>query len=165
MINKVFLALGSNMGNREDNLTKAVSAVSGTEETRLLKVSNIYETKPVGFTEQDDFLNMAALIETGLSPLKLLDKLQEVETAMGRVREVRWGPRTVDIDILLYDDIKMNAQRLTIPHPRMFERAFVMVPLRDLDPDLKIDDRSIDEIIDNCEDKSGVILFKKLRAD
>lgn len=165
MINKVFLALGSNMGNREDNLTKAVSAVSGIGETRLLKVSNIYETKPVGFTEQDDFLNMAALIETGLSPLKLLDKLQEVETAMGRVREVRWGPRTIDIDILLYDDIEMNAQRLTIPHPRMLERAFVMVPLRDLDPDLKIDNKSIDEIIDNCEDKSGIMLFKNLRAD
>jgi 2-amino-4-hydroxy-6-hydroxymethyldihydropteridine diphosphokinase len=100
---KVYIALGSNMGNRYENLKKAIKAISALDNTKLIKSSNIYETEPVGYLAQDKFLNMVILVETNLNPLMLLRKLQEIENMLQRKRLVRWGPRTIDLDILLYD--------------------------------------------------------------
>lgn len=161
MGHNVYLALGSNMGDRERNLSDAIEQISNMGKTILKAVSNIYETKPVGYLEQEDFLNMAVAIETELEPLVLLHKLQEIEKLLGRTREIHWGPRTIDIDILLYNDSKINAPRLVVPHPRMFERAFVLKPLKDIYPGTVIDGMEIDELISKCGDRNGIRLYMR----
>jgi len=163
MICDVFLALGSNLGNREVNLFGAVESLSHLAGTTVKNVSNIYETEPVGYKEQGLFLNMAVEILTGLSPLCLLGELQKVENSLKRTREIRWGPRTIDIDILLFGDKKVDLPKLSIPHPRMFERAFMLVPLRDIRPEKEIDGRNIDELIGKCNDKNSIKLYRKCR--
>jgi len=158
---KVFLSLGSNLGDRESNLFEAVKKISEISEVKIDKVSNIYETEPVGYLEQGKFLNMAVKLLTELPPLELLEHLQNVENMLKRTREIRWGPRTIDIDILMIDDLKINTKELVIPHPRMFERAFVLIPLKEL---IETGDSFIDNInacIDNCDDKKGVLPYKK----
>ena len=128
---EAYLSLGSNIGDRLQNLSRAVSLLDRPEEgIHVLDVSPVYETDPVGYKDQDDFLNIVVRIETKLEPLALLAVCQRIESALHRVREIRWGPRTIDVDILTYGDLTMNTQRLTIPHPRMEERGFVQVPLR-----------------------------------
>ena len=127
---EAYLSLGSNIGDRLENLSRAVALLDREEEgVRVLDVSPVFETKPVGYKDQDDFLNICVKIETALEPLALLTFCQRVEEALLRVRTIRWGPRTIDVDILTYGDLKMNTQRLTIPHPRMEDRGFVQVPL------------------------------------
>ena len=160
MSSRAFLALGSNLGDRKRNLTEAVREISHLGKTGLLAVSNIYETDPVGYLEQDRFLNMAVMIETCLEPVELLCKLQEIENLLKRVRGIHWGPRTIDIDILLYDDLKVNLPYLQIPHPRMLQRAFVMVPLRDIYGPGKLEGCGIDEWIGRCADKNGVKMWQ-----
>jgi len=158
---KVFLSLGSNLGDRENYLIEAVRKISEIDEIKITKISNIYETEPVGYLEQGKFLNMALKLYTELKPLKLLEHLQKVENILNRTREIRWGPRTIDIDILMIDDLEINLEELVIPHPRMFERAFVLIPLVELigEEDGFID--KINDYIDNCTDKNGVMLYKK----
>ncbi|NSW89724.1 MAG: 2-amino-4-hydroxy-6-hydroxymethyldihydropteridine diphosphokinase [Firmicutes bacterium] len=153
---KAYIGLGSNMGNRYENLMKAVKAVSALNNTRLIKSSGIYETEPVGYLLQEKFLNMVILIETGLSPLELLKKLQEIEGMLKRKRIIHWGPRTIDLDILLYDKITLNLPELKIPHPELLKRAFVLIPLKDIEPDMEIYGINIDRYIDACNDKDGV---------
>ncbi len=157
---KVYIALGSNMGNRYENLKKAIKAISALDNTKLIKSSNIYETKPVGYLAQDNFLNMVILVETKLNPLVLLRKLQEIESMLQRKRLIRWGPRTIDLDILLYGKLTINLPELKIPHPEMLKRAFVLIPLRDIEPDMEIYGIDIDRYIDACNDKIGVKYFK-----
>lgn len=131
---EAFLSLGSNMGDRLEHLRLAVEMLDQPDQGICVKaVSPVFETDPVGYTEQDDFLNICVRIETELEPLALLDVCQAIEAALLRKRVIHWGPRTIDIDILTYGDIQMNTQRLTIPHPRMEERGFVQVPLLFLD--------------------------------
>lgn len=137
-MSSIYLSLGTNMGDREKNLKDAVSIIQGFDQTKLIKVSKIYETKPWGYTDQDNFLNLCLEIETSLSPYELLEKCQEAEQNLKRERLVRWGPRTIDIDILLYDDIICEDEKLIIPHPRIHERAFVLIPLMDLNENLII---------------------------
>ncbi|MGB9809816.1 MAG: 2-amino-4-hydroxy-6-hydroxymethyldihydropteridine diphosphokinase, partial [Caldanaerobacter sp.] len=120
-----------------------------------------YETKPVGYLEQDNFLNVAILIETDLTPYELLDVTTSIEAELKRERIIKWGPRTIDIDILLYDGLILHDEKLTIPHPRMWERAFVLIPLRDINPSLSKNGLSIDEAIESLIDKQGVWLYKK----
>ncbi len=127
-----FLSLGSNLGDRLRNLKKAVTLLSSHPDIRILCVSSIYETDPVGPVKQDDFLNLVCRIETELSPLELLHYLQTIEQILHRERTIRLGPRTIDLDILTYDDLVMLTDELTIPHPRMNERAFVQIPLREI---------------------------------
>ena len=130
----VYLALGTNLGNRLANLKAARAAL--TPQMDLKALSHIYETPPWGYTEQDKFLNQVLKVETYLEPLPLLKHLKRLEVALGRVPSFENGPRLIDLDILFYDDLVMNTPELVIPHPRLHERAFVLVPLNDIAPDL-----------------------------
>jgi 2-amino-4-hydroxy-6-hydroxymethyldihydropteridine diphosphokinase len=130
-----YLALGSNMGDRLAHLQHAVDMLAATPGVRLLAVSRVYETDPVGGPVQDDYYNAVVGLETDLDPWGLLAVAQRCEEAAHRVRRERWGPRTLDVDVLLYDDLRLDDPTLTIPHPRMWERDFVLVPLADVAPD------------------------------
>ena len=132
---KVYLGLGSNIGNRFENLNEAVRLLNEASEIRVMNVSKNYETVPVGGPEQPDYLNAAAEIETTLEPETLYQQCSYIERALGRVRTERYGPRIIDIDILLYEQLVMKTDDLNIPHPQMHERAFVLCPLADLAPD------------------------------
>jgi len=160
MNSKVYIALGSNMGNRYENLKNAIKTISSLNNTKLIKSSNIYETEPIGYLPQDRFLNMVILVETNLTPLVLLRKLQEIENMLKRERLIHWGPRTIDLDILLYDKLIINLPELQIPHPEMLKRAFVLIPLKDIEPDMEIYGVNIDRYIDACNDKGGVNYFR-----
>lgn len=129
-MNDVYLSIGTNIGEREDNLRRAVRLLA--EQVKVETVSAVYETAAVGFTDQADFLNITVHVKTALSPLAMLDVCQAIENELGRVRTVRWGPRVIDLDILLYNNENMNTERLILPHPRMYERAFVLIPLFDV---------------------------------
>jgi 2-amino-4-hydroxy-6-hydroxymethyldihydropteridine diphosphokinase len=148
------------MGDREKNLCDAVSSISGIEGINIIKCSRIYETEPVGYLEQPQFLNMVISISTKLPPVDLLNQVQAVETAMKRTREIRWGPRTIDIDILIYGDIFLETPELTIPHPRMYQRAFVLVPFKEIYPFSHVNGKEISNLISMCSDKEGVKLYK-----
>jgi 2-amino-4-hydroxy-6-hydroxymethyldihydropteridine diphosphokinase len=130
----IYLALGSNLGDRSANLTAAITALPPA--IRLLARSPLYETPPWGFTDQPPFLNMAIKCETTLAPVELLGCLKFLETKLGRLPAVRWGPRQIDMDILFYDRLILDTPQLVIPHPHLHERAFVLVPLAELAPDL-----------------------------
>ncbi len=132
---RAFLGLGSNIGNREEYLHRAYTRICGLEGVQALQLSRFYETIPVGGPPQPMFLNAALTIRTVLSPHQLLKQLQRIETDMGRTRTVRWGPRTIDIDILLYGDVIISDGQLTIPHPLMHTRLFVLEPLAEIAPD------------------------------
>lgn len=134
-MNKSYLSLGSNMGDRLGMLREAVRLLKEHTEIDIMKISSLYETDPVGFTDQDAFLNMVVYLQTDLSALELLEVCQDIERKLDRKRDKRWGPRTIDLDILLYNKEELETEKLIIPHPRMHERAFVLVPLLELDPD------------------------------
>jgi 2-amino-4-hydroxy-6-hydroxymethyldihydropteridine diphosphokinase len=132
----VYLGLGSNMHNPPAQLEAAIAALRLLPSTHVQRISPLYTSKAWGKTDQPDFLNMVIEIETTLPPVSLLRKIKQIESAQGRTPGERWGPRPVDIDILLYDKQVINTPTLVIPHPRMWERAFVLRPLADLAPDL-----------------------------
>jgi len=129
------LALGSNLGDRRDILQGGADAIAGLPEVRVTAVSPVYETVPVGGPSQPDYLNAVLLIATSLPPGQLLGRLHEIEAAFDRVRLVRWGPRTLDIDIITVAGERSDDPDLTLPHPRAHERAFVLAPWHDADPD------------------------------
>ncbi|BCV20095.1 2-amino-4-hydroxy-6-hydroxymethyldihydropteridine diphosphokinase [Moorella sp. Hama-1] len=135
-----YLGLGSNLGNREENMKKAVAFLDANPGIEVERLSSWYETAPVGKTDQGWFLNSVARIKTTMPARELLRAVLAVEQQLGRVRRERWGPRTIDIDILLYDDINVTEPDLEIPHPRMLERAFVLIPLAEIAPDLLLPD-------------------------
>ena len=130
-----YLGIGSNLGDRLAHLQGAVDFLAATAGVRVVAVSPVYETEPVGGPPQDDYLNAVVAVETDLDPHALLAAGNAAEAAAMRRREVRWGPRTLDVDVLTYDDLVLDDPDLTLPHPRMGERAFVLAPLHDLDPD------------------------------
>jgi len=127
---RVFLGLGANLGDARATLCRALAMLA--EHGRLGAISSLYDTAPVGYTEQPRFLNLACELETDLSPEELLRLVKRIEVALGRQTTVRWGPRYIDIDILLYDDLLVRTCNLTIPHPRLAERAFVLAPLAEI---------------------------------
>ena len=131
----VVLALGSNLGDRQDILQGAVDAIVGLPGVRVTAVSPVYETVPVGGPAQPDYLNAVVLADAARPARELLDRLHEIEAAFDRVRLVRWGPRTLDIDIIVFDRERSDDPELTLPHPRAHERAFVLAPWHDVDPD------------------------------
>lgn len=133
---RAYIALGSNLGDRDESMDRAIELLSEASGIQVGKVSPRYESKPIGPQDQDQFLNQAVEIETELSPQGLLKEAQAIENELGRERDIRWGPRSIDIDLLLFDDVVIGTPDLTLPHPRMLERAFVMVPLADLVPTL-----------------------------
>jgi 2-amino-4-hydroxy-6-hydroxymethyldihydropteridine diphosphokinase len=131
-----FIALGSNLGDRRGTLEGAIAALSGTSGVVVRKVSSFHETEPVGGPPgQGLFLNAAAVLETSLDPFGLLQVLREIEERFGRTRTVRWGERTLDLDLLLFDDRVVDTPELTVPHPRLTERRFVLEPLAEVAPD------------------------------
>jgi len=132
-----FLSLGSNRGNRLHSISQAISAVSELPKTTLLRVSSAYQTAAVGGPKQPDFINAVLKIKTQLQPPALLKKLKQIERSLGRSTGRRWGPRIIDLDIILFDGRVMRTKTLTIPHPRYAQRRFVLIPLAELSPRLK----------------------------
>ena len=130
----VYIGIGSNLGNREDNIRTAVSYMGSIRGVMVRRCSPLHETEPEGGPPQGRFLNAAAELLTNLSPHDLLDELQEIEEQLGRVRTEHWGPRTIDLDILLYGDQTIFSDDLRVPHPLMHERAFVLEPLAEIAP-------------------------------
>ena len=129
---KAYLGLGSNIGDRAHQLQQAIRIIDQYQYIDVTSISPIYETEPVGYTDQPQFLNLCIEIETTLNPQELLKRCLETEEALHRVRKIRWGPRTLDVDILLYGNEIIEEDNLIIPHPRMTERAFVLIPLNDI---------------------------------
>ena len=136
---KVYFGLGSNLGDRRANLAAAIEAL-GSHEVEIAARSPIYETEPIGATEEPvpDYLNCVVSADTRLSPETLVDITQAIERSLGRHRTYHWGPRPIDIDLLLYGDVSLESDRLSLPHPRMRERLFVLRPLADLEPDFTL---------------------------
>lgn len=135
---EIILSLGSNLNDREKNLSEAIAELS--KISKITKQSKVYETLPWGKEDQADFLNQVIVAETKLEPQQFLEQIHLIETKLGRVRQEKWGPRTIDIDILYYDDLIMNEENLVIPHPRLQDRAFVLDPLTEIYAD-KVDPR------------------------
>lgn len=131
-MNNVYLSIGTNIGEREQNLKLAVKMLQNSPDVDVKSVSSIYETAPVGYIDQPSFLNIAVHIETHHSAFKMLEICQSIENELGRVREIRWGPRIIDLDILLFNHDNIEVENLIVPHPRMYERAFVLVPLLEI---------------------------------
>jgi 2-amino-4-hydroxy-6-hydroxymethyldihydropteridine diphosphokinase len=133
---RAHLALGSNLGDRAAHLQAALDGLARVHGVRVVAVSRVYETEPIGGPVQDAYLNAVVAIDTDRDPYALLQLAHDLEAAAQRVRKERWGSRTLDVDILLYDDVRLDDPELTVPHPRMWERGFVLAPLRDVEPDL-----------------------------
>jgi 2-amino-4-hydroxy-6-hydroxymethyldihydropteridine diphosphokinase len=161
MSHDVYIALGSNISNRFSHLKSAIELLENHPSITLVKSSSIYETEPVGYINQQSFLNMVLYVKTNLEARELLAVTQRIEEQCGRKRDIRWGPRTIDLDILLFDQENMVMDDLLIPHPRMWERAFVMVPLMEVYPSLYAPHlkQSIQEIYKALPDKEGVRIW------
>lgn len=157
----VYIALGSNIEPRQSYLSEAINLLDANKAITVERQSSIYQTKPVGYTEQADFLNMVVHVTASLSAFELLDICQSIEQELGRRRGVRFGPRTIDLDLLWYDDEEIDTARLTVPHPRMHERAFVLIPLSEIAPELFITgySQSVEAMVQTLSEevKRGVI--------
>lgn len=159
MKHTVYIALGTNLGERSANLDSALASLPPV--VNILSCSPVYETPPWGYLHQSSFLNQVVKCETHLTPEELLDYLKAIEKRLGRKPTFLYGPRTIDLDILFFDDMVFETPSLIIPHPRLEERAFVLVPLADLDSDMKhpVSRKSIIELLESV-DISGVELFQ-----
>lgn len=145
LVHNAYLGLGGNLGDRLYNLQAAVRRLDGLPAVRVVAASSLYESKPLGPAAQPDYLNAVLLVATSLSPHELLAECMRVETGLGRVRSERWGARTVDLDVLLYDDLQLAGVELTVPHPRMLERSFVLTPLAEIAPHVILAGASIQD--------------------
>jgi len=156
----VYLGLGSNMGNRQDNLDRALDLLS--QRLRVGKVSSVYDTEPVGNTNQPRFLNLVCQVYTMLAPKELLTLAKGIESKLGRVLGKSNAPRPIDIDILFYGDQVIETPELVIPHPRLAERAFVLVPLAEIAPDLQhpVIGKTVNELLQGITEKQGVFKFE-----
>lgn len=129
-----YISIGSNLGDRLGYIREAIAKMEQSQKIEIRRASSVYETEPVGHKEQPCFLNAVLELKTTLEPLNLLEHLSGVENQMGRERDQAWGPRNIDLDLLLYDDVVINSDRLTLPHPRVHQRRFVLVPLAEIAP-------------------------------
>jgi 2-amino-4-hydroxy-6-hydroxymethyldihydropteridine diphosphokinase len=156
----VFLALGSNLGDRASNLKEAIASLSPQMEVKAR--SKVYETPPWGYSEQEKFLNQVLKVKTYLEPEQLLKHLKRLEVALGRATSFRNGPRLIDIDILFYDDLVFESPALVIPHPRVHERGFVLLPMMDIAPDFMhpVKQKSVRDLIAGC-DLRGIVQVVK----
>ena len=153
----VYIALGSNVGCKSHNMAQAVQLVAALPGTQVIKCSSLYKTAPWGKTDQDEFLNQVIEIETTLQPVQLLQELQNIEIKMGRQRKEKWGPRIIDLDILLYGNEVMDDPHLTIPHPHLRQRLFVLVPLAEIGADLQFpeDGATVEEVLSSVLVREG----------
>ncbi|MBP2628600.1 MAG: 2-amino-4-hydroxy-6-hydroxymethyldihydropteridine pyrophosphokinase [Firmicutes bacterium] len=159
----ILIGLGSNIGDRQKNIITAIRKLGKHKEIIIKEISSLYETKPVGVTAQADFLNGAISISTTLAPRKLLEVCLNVECQMGRIRDQRWGPRNIDIDILVYDDHIIMDEALCIPHPRLHERRFVLIPLQEIAGDIPVyQGQTPRELLKKVDGNSDVVLYKKM---
>ncbi|PKM77536.1 MAG: 2-amino-4-hydroxy-6-hydroxymethyldihydropteridine diphosphokinase [Firmicutes bacterium HGW-Firmicutes-15] len=140
MNKKVYIGLGSNLGNKSKNIQNALDFIANIEGVSVKKLSSLYLTAPWGKTDQDDFINQVIEIETDLSALSLLYRLQDIEIKLGRQRDVKWGPRIIDLDVLLYGEETIHLEELEVPHPYLLERLFVLIPLAEIDSELEFPD-------------------------
>jgi 2-amino-4-hydroxy-6-hydroxymethyldihydropteridine diphosphokinase len=152
---RVYIALGANLDDPKGQLDSAAGALADLALPGSYRISGYYRSAPMGEVEQPDYLNAVAALDTELSPLALLDALQVIENGQGRVREVRWGPRTLDLDLLLYGDEIIDSPRLTVPHYGMKNRSFVLIPLSELAPGLLLP----------CGSRLGELIDDKMRAE
>lgn len=155
----VYIALGSNLNMPIQQLNLAIQAMAELPDTEIKKVSSLYQSQPLGPQDQPDYVNAVACLETGLSPLALLDALQNIENEQGRIRLRRWGERTLDLDILLYDNQIIHNERLTVPHYDMQNREFVIVPLYEISPELILPDGvSLQQLVKRFSSHQMVVL-------
>ncbi|MDR2777088.1 MAG: 2-amino-4-hydroxy-6-hydroxymethyldihydropteridine diphosphokinase [Puniceicoccales bacterium] len=152
MKNEVYLSLGSNLGDRLSFLALAVSKLK-RNGLRIEKCSNVYETEPQILTNQPNFLNCVLFVKTTFNALQLLELCQDIERSIGKNKIIEFGPRNIDIDLLIFNAEKISTPDLIIPHPRMFDRNFVLMPLKEIAPDLVIENRPIDQLIAKCADQ------------
>jgi 2-amino-4-hydroxy-6-hydroxymethyldihydropteridine diphosphokinase len=151
---RCYVALGSNLGNPAATVDEAIDALAALRGSILRAMSSLYRTAPVGLKHQPDFINAVVVLDTRLSPHQLLDELFAVEAHFGRQRSVRNAPRTLDLDLLLYGDLVVADERLTLPHPRMHQRAFVLAPLAEVAPGLVIPGHGpVDNLLEQCRDQ------------
>ena len=153
-----YIGMGSNLGDKLDQCEKAISEILKIDRHKILAKSSFFKTQPVGYTSQDWFVNGVIKIETDLEAFELLRALKTIEAQLGRTETFRWGPRTIDLDILFFDDIEIDTEELQIPHPLLQNRQFVLIPLAEIDrnlihPALK---KTIQELLDNCKEDQGV---------
>jgi 2-amino-4-hydroxy-6-hydroxymethyldihydropteridine diphosphokinase len=155
------------MGNRYDNLINAIKHLTSYPSIRLVNYSSIYETDPVGYEDQDLFLNMVIEIKTALPAIELLELCLKIELDLGRKREIRWGPRTIDLDILTFNQENIETEKLIVPHPRMAVRAFVMIPLLEINHDMRIPgvDKPLNLLLTELPDKEGVRVWKRKNGE
>lgn len=160
--NEVYISLGSNMGDRYQFLNFAVNSLNEDQCISVGNYSSVYETTPIGNVDQASFLNMVVKIMTSYTPLQLLNRTQQIQNGTGREYNGHWGPRTLDLDILLYNEENIKMEQLRIPHSRMFERGFVIIPLRELNPNIYFPsiEKSIEQVFNELSDKEGVRLWK-----
>lgn len=160
-MNDVFLSIGTNIGEREANLQQVVQLLQ--VQVEVVKVSSIYETAPVGYTDQPSFLNIAVHVRTTRSATEMLALCQAIENELGRVRDIRWGPRIIDLDILLFNQEIIVTEHLLVPHPRMYERAFVVVPLVEISESFESEQMALArDTLDKLDlQQEGIILWKK----
>ncbi|MDD4801774.1 MAG: 2-amino-4-hydroxy-6-hydroxymethyldihydropteridine diphosphokinase [Syntrophomonas sp.] len=148
MKNKVYIGLGSNVGNKSENIHKALKLMAEIKGVKINKLSSLYKTAPWGRTDQDDFINQVIEIETELSAIDLLHDLQNIEIKLGRQRNGKWSPRTIDLDVLLYGEETIDLEELKVPHPYFAERLFVLIPLAEINPGLGLPDGTkIEEVL------------------
>ena len=157
-----YIGIGSNLGDKVEYIKQALSELEASEGIRLLRVAAFYETAPWGNTNQDWYLNTVAEIHCQLPPKRLLEVCLAIENRLGRMREVRWGPRTLDLDILLYGQENIDLPELQVPHPRLAERAFVLVPLAELRPDLLLTQGTVQELAERSLEEQEIRKLKKV---
>jgi len=155
----VFLGLGSNLGDRHRYLQRAADELKRLKGVKVVWTSSIYETEPYGNKEQGKFLNACAELETSLQPRELFDAVKEIERVIGRTPSEHWGPREIDIDVLVYDGLVFEDDQVIVPHPELSERRFVLVPLREIAPDLvhPVNGMTVEELAAGCADNGRVV--------
>ncbi len=163
---RAFVGMGSNLGEREALIGQALDELAALPDTTLIRASSLYDTEPVGVVEQPRFLNAVAMLDTELTARQLLWNLQRIEARLGRTRSQRWGPRTMDLDLLLYGDLVIEEDDLRLPHPELARRAFVLVPLVELDPQIThpVSGLSVVQMLARLEHKSPIKRISRLRT-
>jgi len=153
-----YIGIGSNVGDKARQCEQGISEIQKLDRHRLLARSSLYKTQPIGYTEQDWFINLVIKIETEMDAPALLSSLKEIESRLGRVETLRWGPRTIDLDILFFNDHQIQTDELTVPHPLIQDRQFVLVPLAEIDPNLThpVLKKTVKELLERLKEDRGV---------